>query len=293
MKYQLVYYSLLFTIAAGSIYVYSGFLKYIPQGTMRFNTNRYKEFSDFVKQQLEQEELNKVLKKSGFSINSTQYNLVRFAILALWLVSLAYQRLFLNEMSINQAIVWFAAYICTTPRQKLGSISTPFHMILNIFTERNRKLQDKEIYRAISQLKNLSISNISDNVSSDWIIEEIMKFTKHTKPVFAKMLKLWYESQQKQACEYFKEAIGTQGASELADLLLKLDNLSAKELKEQLILYQSNVKAERRTQANKKNEAKSDALYALVIVSAFFIMLNFIVVVILIDTWSTYQTMFK
>jgi len=70
---------------------------------------------------------------------------------------------------------------------------------------------------------------------------------------------------------------------ELSGILSKLENMHPGELIEHLELYQNHIREVRMTQYLRRQEGLSHLLYAPVIVSAFLIMLNFMVIVIWMD----------
>ena len=57
------------------------------------------------------------------------------------------------------------------------------------------------------QLKNLAIATKDNPLGADFIIEQLMRFTKITKPIFVRTLSIWRMGEYEKACGYFKENI--------------------------------------------------------------------------------------
>ena len=259
------------------------------QLNIRFKRNRYKEFQDEFQKSFKNEETDSIFKESGFSISGLNYQAMRWSILITWVIFMVYQKFILFNFSRSSILLWVAIFICTSPKKEIFSKKSPFMFITEIFQREYKDKKNKEIFRAISQLKNLSIAKSNERLGSDYILGELMKFTKTIKPIFAKMLSYWYEARQEDACEYFSNAIGTDEGKELANIFRKLDYLNPGELREQLTLYQSMHKEKRRTEREKKNESIGNWVYALVTVSALIVLINFLVVAIVIDGLQYYN----
>lgn len=147
---------------------------------------------------------------------------------------------------------------------------------------------NREIYRTISQLINLFTIKGEDILGSNYILGEIIKFSKVTKPVYLQMLSMWNMNMREKAADYFADAIGTKEARDLATIFLKLDFISPKELKGQLVHYQNNIKTERITARERVNERNGNLIYILAIVSAVVVLLNFLVIV-LTEVFTSYN----
>lgn len=107
--------------------------------------------------------------------------------------------------------------------------------------KRKKQILNKEIYRTISQMINLFNVKGEESISSNYIFDEIIKFSKASGPIYYQMLSLWNMNRRDEAVDYFARTIGTKEVGDLASIFLKLDYLSPKELKNQLIHYQNNM----------------------------------------------------
>lgn len=291
-KYLYIYYFLiLFFTLLGIFFLYKFYSNIYSYGKQRFKRNRYKELTDFVKGQLYNKELDALISKSGMKFNSFYYQIVRFSLFSFILLYELFNKIRGFSISQGNIIIVLTVFVLTSPKLMLNK-KTPFHYLINLFVSEYRNRKNKEIYRAIVQLKNLSIIKANTNIGADFIINELNKFTNVTKPIFDKMLSLWYLNERKKAIEYFSNAIDTKEGKELALLFDKLDYIDTSELINQIELYQTNVRSERQTYYEKNNEARSNIAYGVVMLSAVIVLINFIIVTIFIDAINLYNSIF-
>ncbi len=128
-------------------------------------------------------------------------------------------------------------------------------------------------------------------IGSNYIFEEIIKFSKVTRSVYQQMLSIWNMNRREEAAEYFARAIGTKDAKDLAAVFLKLDYLNPGELKNQLIHYRNNMRSEKITLREKINERNGNLMYVVTIVSAIVVLLNFLVIVLVVEVLASYSLM--
>lgn len=174
-------------------------------------------------------------------------------------------------------------YLFSDPRIKLFGGSSPFLRFLIKMQSSKRKQYNDELYLLVSQLRN-TFKVYGDNApSATEIFEDVIRYTNKTKPIFQKFLSYWIAGEQEQAIKYFERAIGTSESSKLAQLFEKIDSLSPSDLDSQLKTFQDIFRAQRETERTKKDEAKSNIVFTLVVATCFAIMIDFIVVGFVID----------
>lgn len=256
---------------------------------IRFKRNRYKEFKDTVQEQFDNQETNKLFEDSGIPVSGFYYQLIRWSMVFLWFIYLFYLKFNTLEFTRSKVLVLVIFIFATSPRKQILGRKSPLIMLLEIFQNRFKEAKNNEIYMAMSQLKNISISDAQETYSSDYILEELMKYTKITKPIFTTMLKMWYKSEKDVACEYFAKAIDTREGKEISNIFRKLDELKPSELKEQIILYQNTFEEERKAQRINKKTTKGNWIFAMATFSATVVLFNFVVIVITIDALNTYK----
>jgi hypothetical protein len=231
----------------------------------------------------------RVLSLGGVNICLLNYQIVRFLALAIWFVLIILLKATRGIPLFGpQLFLLIVLAIASTPKHKMGRIRLPFSYIEEFFGRAKKRKANREIYRSLSQLINLFTIKGESILGSNYIFEEIIKYSKVTKPVYLKMFSMWNMDKRQQAADYFADAIGTKEAKSLAAIFLKLDHLSPKELKVQLLNYQNNIKTEAITAREKINERNGNLIYILAIISAVVVLLNFLVVV-LTDVFTSYS----
>ncbi|MCL4415443.1 MAG: hypothetical protein M1365_01885 [Actinobacteria bacterium] len=281
MSLQIIYFVLISIMAIGSIGLFiRGSLGTLPAWKARFGSR------GSAKKSLAGGE---TLSFCGVNISILNYQVIRFSVLGIWLVLAVLLKITRGLPSFGLQLFLLAAlFVATIPKSKMGRIKLPFLYISSFFGKVKREAANREIYRTISQLINLFTIKGETILGSNYILGEIVKFSKVTKPVYLQMLSMWNMNMREKAAEYFADAIGTKEAADLATIFLKLDFISPKELKGQLTNYQNNIKTEAITARERVNERNGNLIYILAIVSAVVVLLNFLVIV-LTDVFSSYN----
>jgi len=281
MKFQIIYFALIFFMAIGSIvfFIRGAICVLSPEkGRFGIGARVKKRFAG-----------GEVLSFGGLNIPVLGYQAIRFMALGIWLIGAVLLKITKGLPSFNlQLFLIVILLVVTTPKSKMGRIKLPLSYIDSFLKKAKREAANREIYRTISQLINLFTIKGENILGSNYILEEIIKFSKVTRPVYLKMLSMWNMNMKEEAADYFATAIGTKEARDLAGVFLKLDLISPRELKGQLIHYQNNIKTERITAREGANERNGNLIYILAIVSAVVVLLNFLVVV-LTDVFASYN----
>ncbi|PYG84323.1 hypothetical protein LY28_03637 [Ruminiclostridium sufflavum DSM 19573] len=227
-----------------------------------------------------------IFKQAGIRMPAYFYQTVRYSVLALWLIYMTYARL-VTGSGVNMHIaLWLVFLVATRPSMKLLKYRSPFCLICEAITKKNREKCSIEIDRCLSQLKNMAISMSDKALSSDCIIREISKSAKIIKPYLNRLLAYWYEGRQRDGQEYFAQAIGTEPAKSFAALLGRLDYIPPDKLISQIELYQSQLGEKRKTAVKKAREIQGNIVFMIALVSGFAVLINFLVVVVGIDAFS-------
>ena len=281
MKYQIIYFLLVTIMAIGAtLFFIRSALDSLPVKKGIFvSVGRFK---------------NKIITSKTLSFGRINipilfYQAVRFTVLGTWFVLIILIKTLKGLPSFGMQIVALLVILAaTTPKEKISRIKLPFFYISSFFKKINSEAANREIYRTISLLINLFTIKGENILGSNYILEEIIKTVKVTKPVYLQMLSLWNMNMKEEAAGYFSSAIGTKEARDLSGVFLKLDYISPKELKNQLTHYQNNIKTERTTARERVNERNGNLIYILAIISAVVVLLNFLVVV-LTDVFTSYN----
>lgn len=250
---------------------------------IRLKKNRYKEITDFVKLQLNKKEIDDVFYKTGLKTTNQQYQLWRYIIFIVLIALLTIAYIKNGNVANKYFAMIIVLFFASSPTLYIFRYRTPFHIVTDMLKIEYRNKKDIELYRAISQLKNIAIAQQGRPLGGDFIIEQLMKFTELTKKDFTQLLSEFRIGNEEEACREFAKNIDTKLGLEFSNVLLKLDHINPVELKEQLVLYQENVKAERLTIKLRRNETRSTLLFIPITTLALMVLLNFVIIVIFID----------
>jgi hypothetical protein len=281
----MIVYILFFLSSILALYFFWNVRKLEYMGQPRMSENKYEKIKNYFMSRVDETEVNKIFIQSGLvKINAANFQAIRytFFIIGLAVFNLGYQFKG-GEYPSFSVIFIILLFICSSPITKLWGQRTPFKIVMDTLTKQHRYKQNLEIYRAVSQLKNLSIIRKNDPISSSSILDQLRKFTKTTRPIFNRMISKWDLGKQDEACQYFEEVIGTREAEELSSILSKLDQLNPVELQQRLTLFQKFVRSERETKKKKQNENKGNVIYLIVVLSAILVLVNFAVVAFFIE----------
>lgn len=222
------------------------------------------------------------------------YQIIRFILFGIWLATLVILKITKNLPTFNmQLALLILLFTATIPRQALYNLKLPLFYVKEFIQKRRKQILNREIYHAISQMINLFNVKVEESISSNYIFEEIIKFAGTLRPIYYQMLSLWNMNRREEAADYFAREVDTKEAKNLASVFLKLDYLSPKELKNQLIHYQNNMRTEKITLREKINERNGNLMYILAIISAIVVLLNFLVIVLVVEVFSSYSMIYS
>lgn len=156
--------------------------------------------------------------------------------------------------------------------------------------KRKMELIDKEIYDAISFLRNVIAIERGKQVSTDFIIEQLSEREGVLQSTYIRMLSLLRLNKKEEAAQLMSEELQTSNGKEFAGLLLKWDEINPQELTEILLSHQKSIKEFRVTSRKQKDEMISDLIYFPVVMNVVFIFINFIYVGYFISQKEILQT---
>lgn len=239
---------------------------------------------DFMVKDIDQSEVNQLIKKAGIKTNLLQFQLLRFIFcwgsIILTFASSIYKGV---SVSYTTPLILLIVFFVSAPSETIFKFKSPFWRLANVLIRRKQKQYNNEITRAVSQLKSLAITKSERPPGSTFILEYLAKFTDKTRPMMERMQSLWAMGQKDQACEYFAAAIDTPEAETFTSIIRKIDSLNPIELKSQMELFQEDIRRKRETERIKENEVKSHLIYGVIIISLMAILINFLFVGIFID----------
>jgi len=285
ISYQILYLTLITLLGAIAIYIVQKIKNINKLYNFKMRRHRYDRIFSYIRKNIHRDELDTLFNDSGLKITTLQYQLIRYTSFIVWLflLNLLFQ-LKGGTYPVKQVFLIILLLIISSPKTFFLGKKTPFKYVLDIFKNNHKHKKNIEIYRAISQLKNIALARKDTPPGSDFVLDQLNRFTNIIRPVFNKTIALWSMGEKDEACNYLEQSIDTREAAELANILRKLDDLEPYELKSQLTLLQESIKKERETRKIKNNENISNLVYLIVITTCVIIMVNFVIVVYYIET---------
>lgn len=279
----LVYFIMALILWNGVALIFIGFrYKYRKHKDVQFKLNRFY-LSNLREEQLKKmdnDKLTAVFKDSGLTITPIQYTMIRIVVFA-FAVSVLLLYYFKTRAQITHHIVLLLTiFILSEPVLKFGKHDTPFATVMKYLQSKSLKNKELEIQIAITQLKNLAISQGDKPLGADYILTQMQKFTKKTKVYFVKTQMLLRLNRQQEAVDYFSENVPSSLGREFALILVKLDHINPYELVEQLTTFQEWIRTENRTKSEKTQENVSNILMIIPTGLVFILMINFVTFII-------------
>lgn len=290
MSSNVIYYTvcLIGYLIAGSI-----FLKSIRNAKkMRIRKKPLELVKDFMIKDLDVNHVNQMIKKTGIKTSLLQYQIGRyvicFGIILLTVTSSISQG---ERLSTGFIIFWVLAFFASAPDLKFFKFKSPFEHLIDFLIISKQQKNNIELYRSVSQLKNLAITKANRPPGAEFILEQLKKFTKTTRPVFNQMQSLWSMGEKDKACDYFAAEIGTPEAESFSSIIRKIDSMNPIELRQQMVLFQEVVRRKRETERIKQNLLKSYLIYVVVVTGFMSLFINFLVIGVFIDMLEGFRKM--
>lgn len=271
--------------------VYAGSFKDKKSEMVRFKRQRFTDLRETLERSVFRvvEANDNLLPNTQLVLPRYLYLTVRYIVIVFLLVLSVMVAIRAGVIPTRHLLFIGIIFLLTTPSHMIFGIQSPFAYALFAMQTENKTKMNKEIFRVIGQMKNLSFSVKASSVSSTYIIESLARFTKHTRSIFEKTLSLWYVSRFQEAHDYFCAAVNTDEGRALAALFLKLDHINSSELRDQLETLLSAIREKRKTIAFAKKENQSKLLLVLSFLTVSVMLVNFMVVVVFIDSMSMLQ----
>lgn len=177
--------------------------------------------------------------------------------------------------------------------QKIKDFAEKGSNELSKWIVKNKKeIPDRELFRSSIILKNLSLVRRESPFSADYIYEKLMENSGYLRPMYAEMLSLYRSGRDDEASRVPVVFVGTKAAKNFALILSKLDKLNPDELVQQMSIFQDSMIEKQVTYAVKRVQRNSIIISALSATSVFALLINFVVVVVFMDSLSMISSMF-
>ncbi len=156
----------------------------------------------------------------------------------------------------------------------------------------NNEAMDRELFNGSVILKNLSLVKQDSPLSADFMMESLMENSRILHNIYGEMLIMYRNGRDEDAFKMMAMSIGTKAAKHFAVILARLDKMNPAELEAQMNIFQKSMMENRMTYAIKRVQRNSMILTVLATVTIFVMLLNFVVVVVFMNTLESLNNLF-
>lgn len=146
---------------------------------------------------------------------------------------------------------------------------------LGIFERIRGEKMEREIYEALSDIRNMTYSSCK-NIGTDAVISRLAERDGVLKNTYIQMLSFIRTGRTEQAEKLMQETVKTETGRQFAGLLMAWEYTSPDKLEEIIISYRRNIQEAYITRRKKRDEVISDLLYFPATMNVFLIFINFI-----------------
>jgi hypothetical protein len=155
-----------------------------------------------------------------------------------------------------------------------------------------KERKEREIYEAISFLRNITAVGMSGSMSTDLALQKLSEKDGALRPAYIKALGLLRLNKREEAEKSFAEAVGDGLGRDFIRVVLQWDDIDPRELTASLASYQKSLKEMRVTAKKKQDEVVSDLIYVPVVANILVIFMNFIFVAYFLEQKEALRGLF-
>lgn len=155
-----------------------------------------------------------------------------------------------------------------------------------------KEKMEKELFHSCIVLKNLAIVYQEMPMSTDYILEQLMESSQSLKSVYADILTIYRSGRHDEAVQCLCQRVPLNSAQKFARILSRIDVINPAELISQMNAFEETFSAERKTRAMARAERKSLVTTLASTATIFVVLLNFVVVVVFLDTLQILSGLF-
>ena len=291
MLYTIIFWVFILIMAyTGYKLIFKGFVK--KNNRIVFRKSAINDIKAYIYDSEKKHNLKDFFKHTGINISMKDYIAGRvFALIiiaglcGICIFSLGFEPVFVF-------IIFLFLIFISLPRYTFLGIKTPLALLIGFAKKNYLNNIELELFNILTVLKNLIITCKNTPMSAEYIISNLIEFSKLTKPQLSEFLSLYRLGKTDAAFEFFKSDIGTKIGEDFASILIKLDVMDPSELISQLELYQEAIRDRCLTEKIKKDKLVSDLAFLPVVGVVFLILINFIAISLFLDTITMFRDLF-
>jgi hypothetical protein len=221
---------------------------------------------------------DEIFRDAGVNLSAAKYQGVRNLLIVAAMLFLATNAV-LGEPVLKQALLIIVLYVATKPDEYFTvgkkKLKTPFKTALDAMRKVHFERLDNELAKAVVQLKNMIATNPERLYSTDYVLEQLMKHTRLTRPTFARTIMLYRKGEKEAAADLFTGEIKTKLGHDFGMIVLKLENLPPRDFMIQIETFQVSMREERQTRELQKGESTSRKIFLLASITVMAIMFDY------------------
>lgn len=267
---------LLLILASIGVYMLSDLF---PKGRakVRFKRSGLKSFLSIFSD-LNNADQDQIFRNVGIKLSMKKYMAIRnLIVVILALCALSELSSGRPHASYRILLMTLLLVFVSEPKESILGKKSFFTRALELARSEYLNRKDDELIAVITQMKN--IASVGHSESADSLIQNLMRFTRILKPIFARTLSLLRRASTVEAKVYFNKEVGTKLGSDFAAILPKLDELDAAAFKNQLELLLSTVKERRATKKYARQQTLSNLVFTSASIGVFLIFADFMYIV--------------
>lgn len=170
------------------------------------------------------------------------------------------------------------------------------HRLVGLIRQKQRVFQrevmERELFHSCMTLKNLAVVYQELPMSTDFLLEQLMESSQALRSVYADILTVYRNGRPEEAFAQLYQHVPVPAARKFTRILCRLDAMPPGELIEQMQAFEETFAAERTTRAMARAERKSLITTLTSTATIFVVLLNFVVVVVFLDTLQIISQLF-
>lgn len=225
-----------------------------------------------------------------YNLTSGKYNRVRYTILFVGILMLLVNYKTYGFLDTRLLVITLAIFVLTEPREKVYGFKSIASMLVKSLEHSFKMDVDSEIHNMTTMLINIELSERDNLVNPVSIVERLIDSSGKTKKIFQVLLERWQLGDTAGGIDYFNRKLNTPYASKFSNILSNLDNTTLNELVEQLKILQTLYRESQLSKEKLSSEKKSLQIFTPVLISAFLVLINFVLVGVFLPSMSMIGT---
>lgn len=148
---------------------------------------------------------------------------------------------------------------------------------------RKHEVMHRELSDCLAYIKNIVVLGRGKTMSTELLLEELADMTEVLSPAFIDMARCLHICESSKACQVLCDAFESSYSRDIAQFLVRWEDISTQELMGTVMAYRNILLQERITKQKKKDELISDLIYFPVVLNSMAVLLNFIYIAYFIE----------